>query len=207
MNKPVFLFDMSGVLLDFDLDTIKVNVAQSSSLSLNQVYDSWENEKYIQSELGQVTSQNFFKNYSVEIGLRWSYERWIDEWSSICSLNVNGINLYNYLCKKGYPVYILSNLAEYHKIAVEQKFFDFWNNSTANFLSYKMKLLKPDPEIFTSVCSKLNKLPSECFYFDDTLKNVTVAKEIGFRAFHFSDSNFESLVQWLRHHGINVCLD
>lgn len=79
MNKPIFLFDMSGVLVDFDLDTLKSKLAQCSNLSLNQVSDSWKNTQYVQSELGQITSKSFFENYSIEIGLCWSYERWIDE--------------------------------------------------------------------------------------------------------------------------------
>lgn len=70
-----------------------------------------------------------------------------------------------------------------------------------------MKLLKPDPKIFTNVSSKLDRLPSECYFFDDTLENVTVAKELGFEAFHFSDLNFISLVQRLKDKGIKVYLE
>jgi hypothetical protein len=116
---------MSGVLLDFNLDVIRKKVADDSTLSLNQVCDFWRNEKYVQSELGLISSQDFFEFYSKEIELHWSYERWINEWANICSLNKNGSKLFHCLRRGGYKVCILSNLAEYHKNAVQQKFPEF----------------------------------------------------------------------------------
>ena len=207
MNKQVFIFDMSGVLLDFDLETLKLKVTKDSNLTFDQVNQSWKNEQYIRSELGQISSKNYFESYSDKIGLCWSYAKWIDEWSNICSYNVKGMNLYKSLYNKRYSINILSNLAEYHKKAVEKKFPDFWRIADKIFFSYELNLLKPDPEIFNHVCSNLEVFPSDCFFFDDTIENVLKASEIGINAFQFSDVNYTLIIQWLRNNKVNVFQD
>jgi putative hydrolase of the HAD superfamily len=204
MNKPIFLFDMSGVLINTNLDKLKAKVSETSRLPLNQINNFWKNDKYIESELGKISSKEYYEFYSHKIGLSWTYESWINEWSNIFSYNKNGFKLFNYLIKKDYDVYILSNLAEYHKIAVEHKFSGFWNLSKANFLSYEMNLLKPDPEIYNSVCRQLKKLPKDIFYIDDVLENVSSAINIGINSFHFLDNEFDTVLQWMRNKGVEV---
>ena len=42
------------------------------------------------------------------------------------------------------------------------------------------------------ICKKLKLKPQECVYTDDILEYVEVAKSLGFKAFHFTDTkNFE----------------
>ena len=193
---------MSGVLLDFDTDKLRQNVADATGHDKSYIESVWRNEKYHLSELGQVTSEEFYEYFSHEIRLSWSYERFIEEWSVICDENTRGMKLFNELKQNGYKVYILSNLAEYHKLAVEYRFQDFWKISDANFLSYQMGMLKPDHKIYHSVCSQIEKLPEDCFFFDDSLENINAAKEVGISAYHFTSLEHNRVLQELKEKGI-----
>jgi putative hydrolase of the HAD superfamily len=192
MKSPAFIFDMSGVLLDFNLETIKNKVSASSDISVSKVERSWRNSKYLQSEIGRISSLSYFQYYSAQIGLTWSYEQWIKEWSQICTYNRHGIRLFNTL-KSKFPVFILSNLAEYHKRAVELSFPNFWKVSCQNFLSYEMGLYKPDVQIYLTACAKIGIAPGDCYYFDDDEENVASAKRIGINAFHFCERNISHI--------------
>ncbi len=52
----------------------------------------------------------------------------------------------------------------------------------APFLSFEMKLLKPDPAIFTHVQQALGLEPQEILYFDDNQINVDGASQAGWQA-------------------------
>jgi len=47
------------------------------------------------------------------------------------------------------------------------------------FLSYEMRLAKPDPRCFHFAISKIGCLPSEAVFIDDRLENVLAAGELG----------------------------
>lgn len=193
MNKPVFIFDMAGVLLDFDVEALQKKVADALSMPLHKIQENWLNEKYMLAEKGNISSEDYFSYYTDLVGLKWSYTEWINAWSGICEPNLKGQNLFRRLQHKGYQVNILSNLAENHKMAVEQKFPDFWKMPHRNFLSYELGRLKPDPEIYRMVCSQLDRKPSECIFFDDREENVLAAKEVGLEAYQFVNESIESL--------------
>ena len=70
-----------------------------------------------------------------------------------------------------------SKIPELFKIeglTIEDYFDDF-------FLSYKMGMSKPSPEIFIKVAEKLGIEPSEALFIDDSQVNVDAAAKLGFQ--------------------------
>ncbi len=49
------------------------------------------------------------------------------------------------------------------------------------YLSYKMKLAKPDPEIFAELIKDSGVVPEETLYIDDSMTNIKAGAEFGFR--------------------------
>ena len=60
------------------------------------------------------------------------------------------------------------------------------------FVSYRLKLLKPDPEIYRQVLKQLNLHPHEVIFVDDKLKNVEAARKIGITSIVFTPENIVS---------------
>ncbi len=192
MAGPVFIFDMSGVLLKFDLDALKARVSVASGLALPEVNRTWRDEPYLWSETGRLSSREYYAGYAARVGLAWPYEQWVDEWSRICSPHEPGMALFRML-RIRYPVYVLSNLAEYHKDAVSLAVPGFWEAASGSFLSFQMGLYKPDAEIYRVVCATIGASPGECYYVDDDEANARGARGVGMRAFHFCPGQMGAL--------------
>ncbi len=197
MACPVFIFDMSGVLLRFDLDALKAKISVASGLPLSEVNRTWRSEPYIRSETGRLSSREFYRGYAARIGLAWPYEQWVDEWARICSPYEPGMALFR-LLRIRYPAYVLSNLAEYHKEAVSLAVPAFWEAASGSFLSFQMGLYKPDAEIYRAVCASIGASPGECYYVDDDEANARGAREVGMQAFHFCPAQMDALRGALR---------
>jgi putative hydrolase of the HAD superfamily len=63
---------------------------------------------------------------------------------------------------------------------------DFLTNRENIFVSYELRLLKPDLEIYKKVMEKLNATPEEIVFIDDKPKNVDAAKSLGIHGIVFN---------------------
>ncbi|MBQ8970757.1 MAG: HAD family phosphatase [Lachnospiraceae bacterium] len=86
------------------------------------------------------------------------------------------------LQKNGYKVYALSNFSEKCYTEAGPK-MDFLELMDGYILSYREKLIKPDPAIYKLLCDRYSLLPSECVFMDDTQANVDAAIRFGMHAF------------------------
>lgn len=105
---------------------------------------------------------------------------------SICgpirnSLFKDTIEIIEKLKEKNYKVCMLSNL---RKIDFDW-FCSVYDVSKFDelFLSYEMKINKPDKRIYTKMIEKLNVQPNQVYFFDDSKSNVDSAKEVGINAY------------------------
>lgn len=62
----------------------------------------------------------------------------------------------------------------------------------ALFLSYEMKVCKPDPDIFRQVLAADGAKAEECLFVDDSRKNTDAARRLGFQVLHV-----EPNAQWM----------
>lgn len=68
-----------------------------------------------------------------------------------------------------------------------------------HFLSYQLKALKPEPEIFARVTAKIPFPPGEILYIDDLAENVEAARNTGLMVHQFVGAKkFEQLLSDLR---------
>jgi FMN phosphatase YigB (HAD superfamily) len=85
-----------------------------------------------------------------------------------------------------YPVYALSNnneisTARMHVI-YEENGLDWQRVFRKEFLSCRMKLMKPGREIFDAVTAEIGCPPAEILFVDDSQKNVDGARAAGWQA-------------------------
>lgn len=86
--------------------------------------------------------------------------------------------------RKHYRVFLLSNIYEtawqYAVGEIEKQGYTLADCFDEVFLSYEMRMAKPDPQIFLSVVEATGILPEETLYFDDSRENVEVGNRLGF---------------------------
>jgi putative hydrolase of the HAD superfamily len=51
------------------------------------------------------------------------------------------------------------------------------------YLSYEMKMAKPDVEIFEAVLQDAYLKPEECLFLDDGIKNIETASRLGIQTY------------------------
>ena len=101
--------------------------------------------------------------------------------------------------KKRYRVYLLSNIYEdawMHAVReIESKGYALSDLFHQLFLSYEMKLAKPDPRIFRELFRATGIVPEETIYFDDTRENIEIGKALGLHAVLVPMNQLESCLE------------
>lgn len=89
------------------------------------------------------------------------------------------------LKQKGYRVYILSNYGR-NTFAEAKKSFDFLRHADGMVISYEIKHIKPEPEMYEELIRRYDVIPKETVFIDDLLPNIEAAKEKGFHTIQFT---------------------
>ena len=92
----------------------------------------------------------------------------------------------NDLKAQGYKVYCLSNISD--KICTDcAPELDFLPLTDGNILSYKERLIKPDPAIFTLTLERFGIAAEETIFTDDNTENIASANALGIHGIVFTD--------------------
>jgi len=188
-----FIFDMGGVLISFNTKLIIQKISEESGISIVEIRKRYNYEIIYKVETGQIKGIDFFNQYVKPMVPGWSYDDWISAWMENFTINPPGKELFFELKTKGGQVYILSNLAEYNKEALERKYPEFFSSSNGNFFSYDLGLHKPDVRIYQKVCDCIGSRPEECVFIDDMVENIEGARIAGMQGIHFSNDNISSI--------------
>ncbi len=131
--------------------------------------------------------------YEKEIRLFW--ER-IELTIRQCDYSVDWIRR---LRENGYRVYILSNYARwtYGKTAEE---LSFLRDVDGALFSFEVCQIKPEPQIYQTLCERYGLVPQECVFLDDTMINIEAARALGMQGILFT--GYEDAVERLRECGV-----
>lgn len=186
-GQYIYIFDLGGVLVNYDSDELAALLAKANNCDLEAVARLFTHELLYQVESGRISGPDFYTEYVSRVLPKLSYEDWINVFENYFTLNPVGLELLLELKQKGRKVYILSNLAEFHKIAIERKIPGIFDHCQYNFFSYEMGYHKPELEIFRKLCDTIGEKPENCVFFDDLPKNIEGAQKAGMKGILFSN--------------------
>lgn len=103
------------------------------------------------------------------------------------------------LKSKGYQVLVLSNFAgrAYEEC---KEVLDFLEYVDGGILSYRDKVIKPQPEIYRLLLDRYSLDSQQCVFLDDTERNLKAAEQFGIHTIHFK--NKEQAEQELKKLGV-----
>jgi putative hydrolase of the HAD superfamily len=99
----------------------------------------------------------------------------------------------------GNKVYLLSNYGK-SNFQLAKENFEFIKEVDGGVISYEVKHIKPEPEIYEALINKYNINPHEAVFLDDLPANLEGAKVFGFHIIHVKE--FEKAVDELKELGV-----
>ncbi|MGN0329752.1 MAG: HAD family hydrolase [Kineothrix sp.] len=88
------------------------------------------------------------------------------------------------LKERGYQVLVLSNFGRKGYEDCKDA-LDFLEYVDGGILSFQVKVIKPEPEIYRILLERYELVPEECVFLDDTEENLRGAERFGIKTVHF----------------------
>ena len=182
---------------------------------LGNVLVEWNPEAYYDARIGPEARRRMFEetcihavNVEIDAGapyrdsiyaLAARFPHWADEvrlwyddqFGMLSPVIHHTIRLRDALRRRGMPVFALSNWGdESFDRAIAQ--FPFFRAFDRHYISGKLGMIKPDPEIYAHVETDSGINPSRLFFIDDRLENIRAAGDRGWQVHHFTGSGEEA---------------
>jgi putative hydrolase of the HAD superfamily len=182
------VFDLGGVLIDLDYDScVRAFLDRLGFERIYELLDLYHQKGiYGEMEAGHVTADEF----RAEV-LRGSRPGAVPADVDRCmaallkGMDPKKVPLLERLAQK-YPLYCLSNNNEISVVRMheiyEENGLDWQRVFRKEFLSCRMKLLKPSREIFDAAAAEIGFPPAEILFVDDSQRNVDGARSAGWQA-------------------------
>ena len=201
-DKPVFIFDLGKVLIDFDYSIADAKIrARSTRPPAEPSLFAGFFDLMVAYETGLITRDRFFGGIRDAIGFQGSPAEFGDYFAKIFAPITPMIELNAALRRAGYRTYIFSNTND---LAIEhvRQDFPFFQDFDGYILSYEIKAMKPQPAIYEAMEHLCGLRGSDLIYLDDRAENIAAGAARGWRT--ILHENPEKTLAELPGHGIRL---
>ena len=179
------LIDLGGVLINLDRQRCIENFQKLGLRNVEELLDiSNQDGILMQQEKGLITPAEFRNGVCEMIGKVVSDKQIDAAWNSfLVDIPTHKLDLLLKLREK-YVVYLLSNTNEIHwkwtcKNLFTYRTFKVEDYFEKTYLSFEMKMAKPEPEIFKAILDDAGIEPEETLFIDDSEINCKAAQNLG----------------------------
>jgi len=173
------IFDLNGVLIEYDPMTYIQAFFTSEEqphifkLLTNPIALQWDKD----DDRGIATLDDLMAAINVSCEKEKIF-RFFDVLSQWLLPIPQGLDWFNRAHAKGYKIYILSNYPKnlYEAIAAKHEFF---KRAHGQVISYQVKKIKPETDIYHELLTKYDLQPQECLFIDDKKENILAGQAIG----------------------------
>ncbi|MEQ8788565.1 MAG: HAD family phosphatase [Pirellulaceae bacterium] len=186
---PRFLyFDLGKVLLQFDHHLACRQMAEAAGVDRQLVWKvAFEGPLFVDYERGDVSSDEYYQRFCAATGSRPDREALQRAGSDIFWLNAPTAAIVTQLKLSGQRMGILSNTNEAHWQFIDRGHYGILNDRWEQYaLSFRLRSMKPEPEIYRAAAEMARVSPREIFFVDDRPDNVEGALRAGFDAVQYT---------------------
>lgn len=181
MIKNIIL-DVGGILFDDS----KNNIEKILGKDCNYIYKTAYGKGFKKCLLGEISVQEYINSLRNEKdfnNIKYILEK--DNFKKTYPLIENNFKFIEKLKEDGYRLFLLTNISEdsYNYI---NSVIDITNTFDGGIYSYQEHLIKPSHEIYDLVINRFSLNKDETLFFDDKMKNVIAANELGIKSFIFT---------------------
>lgn len=201
------IFDLGGVIIDLDWNECISNFKKVGINDMENLVSTTLQRGFIyEYELGKISDEEFRTEVRMYATREVTDEQINYAWTSLL-VKIPSEKLEMLLrLKKKYKILMLSNTNNLSYSRNLEMFQEGGHNVNDYFdkcyLSYKMHLAKPTPEIFEAVLKDADLKPEECYFLDDGIHNIETARNLGFNVELINPT--ESMDKWQLLKHINI---
>lgn len=194
------IFDLGNVLVKVDLPPFVYQFSKAFKIHPDELKNDENDGAYLDFQVGKIDGEAFHRITCEHYHQFVPPDRFKQIWGSMLVGEVEGTaDIVRMLHANKYVLSLLSNTDPWHYEYCEQT-IPALQNFEHKFLSYDLKMKKPDAEIFLTVAERLAAKPEQCLFIDDLEPNIKAAKELSFQTILFR--NAEQLRGELKELGI-----
>ena len=194
------VFDVGKVLVSYEPDAYMDSLGLDAGAKARLNAAVFENPLWDASDQGLGTPEELLEQFilgdvELEDQIRYLY----GTVGNTVELMPYALEWIRELKEQGYGVYILSNYSENMLNQTREKLL-FLRLVDGVVVSYRIKLLKPDPGIYRYLYDAYSLNPRECVFLDDRPENIRGAQGTGMHGIVFRDyaSAKRELLDFLR---------
>ncbi|MDB4062675.1 HAD family phosphatase [Flavobacteriaceae bacterium] len=188
MNIKTIIFDLGGVLIDWNPEYLYLDIFEGDRVKMNAFFEQvctmdWNENQDAGYPLSKATEDRIALFPEYETLIKIYYGRWEEMLGEAITGSVQILK--KLINDPKFRVVALTNWsAETFPVALKR--FDFLHWFEGIVVSGTEKTRKPYPEIYQITLDRFNIAPSETLFIDDNLRNIKGAEAIGINGIHFS---------------------
>jgi putative hydrolase of the HAD superfamily len=199
MHKAI-IFDLGKVLIQFDFKRGYRALEGLCPYTAAEIPRRLGGTDLVERfETGLVEPRDFVDQVSRILDLPLDYDRFCEIWSCIFTETLLPESLLEALAAR-YRLLLLSNTNALHFAMLRATYGHLLRHFHDLILSYEVRAMKPQPEIYRVALERAGCLPGECFYTDDIADYVEAARHLGIDAVQFESR--QQIEREMRERGI-----
>ncbi|MBP1530876.1 MAG: HAD family phosphatase [Bacteroidaceae bacterium] len=182
------IFDLGGVVVDLEIER---GIRAFARILAHPITDSNEAMTKLRPlmhamDMGEMSGKEFVALMKRECREGTTDQDIVDAFNQIIRLPRHRLEWLARL-KQRYNVFLLSNIGDLHWIETLRQTrelgFDMGDCFHQLFLSYQLRMAKPDPAIYKLLIERTGICPQETLYIDDLPDNITSGRNAGLQAY------------------------
>ncbi len=172
------IFDLGNVLVNIHPQKAMRKFKERCGLSDAELKAFYLSETHLGFMAGKFSPDEFYKIMMKMFPCDTPIAEYIEIWDTVIGEPKPGIDEIIDQLTSNYELSICSNTDPWHWQVALQK-CPFLGSFKRYFLSYELKMNKPNPKVFEAVLRDLGASGKECVFIDDTAENIQTASEFG----------------------------
>ena len=188
------VFDLGGVLYDVDIERSVKAFALLGLKNFDQLYTLKEQVPlFDELETGRIRKEEFIDSVSAYFDVPPPPHSIIEAWSALLvGIRPENIGLLKML-SENYKIYLLSNTNAIHLEQIDREIQSYGvarleDLFDKTYISYKLGMRKPNPEIYEYLIRNSGIEPSRTIYIEDSEANAKAGEKAGLKIY-LSKSN------------------
>ncbi|MGD9008480.1 MAG: HAD-IA family hydrolase [Desulfobacteraceae bacterium] len=179
------LFDIGGVVIDFDFNRVFERWANDSRRSLEEIQSRFSFDHSFEAfERGEIEATDYFNSLRTTLGIDISDRQFEDGWNRVYIGEIDGMAELLEFAQQRLPIYALTNSNAVHKEIWSTQFGKILSRFRTVFNSSDIGKRKPDPEVFHFIADATGVDLHQMILYDDLVENIAGAQAVGMNTVH-----------------------